>query len=78
MARLSAAPPERVAGDAVRDVERVDGLRFALADGFVMLRVSGTEPLLRVYAEARDRQSLARRLSAGRALLSVDGVAAAD
>lgn len=78
MARLSAAPPDRVAGAAVREVERIDGLRFALVDGFLMLRASGTEPLLRIYAEACDRRTLARRLAAGRALLSMDGAAAAD
>jgi phosphomannomutase len=39
-----------------------------------MLRGSGTEPVLRVYAEAGDRRMLARRLEAGRALLHVDGV----
>ena len=72
MERLSATPPDRIAGAAVRQVERIDGLRFALSDGFLMLRASGTEPLLRIYAEARDRRALARRLAAGRALLSMD------
>lgn len=78
LARLSAAPPDRVAGAAIRAVERIDGLRFGLADGFLMLRASGTEPLLRIYAEARDPRTLARRLAAGRALLSVDGIGVAD
>ncbi len=78
MARLSEAPPDRVAGAAVRAVERVDGLRLALADGFLMLRASGTEPVLRIYAEASDRRMLARRLAAGRALVSVDGARVSD
>jgi len=73
LARLSAAPPERVDGARVRGVERRDGLRLAFADGFLMLRASGTEPVLRLYAEAPDRARLARRLAAGRALLRVDG-----
>lgn len=78
MARLSEAPPDRVGDAVIREVERLDGLRLNLADGFLMLRASGTEPLIRIYAEARDRRALARRLAAGRALLSVDGARSAD
>src|SRR5690606_29765562 len=66
LARLLALPPERVGGARVRAVDVRDGLRLAFADGFLMLRASGTEPLLRLYAEAPDRAQLARRLAAGR------------
>jgi phosphomannomutase len=76
--RLAAAPPERVGGARVRAVERRDGVRLAFADGFLLLRASGTEPVLRLYAEAPDRGRLARRLAAGRALLRVDGAARAE
>lgn len=78
LARLAAAPPDRVGGARVVAVDRRDGLRLAFADGFLMLRASGTEPLLRLYAEAPDRARLAKRLAAGRALLRVDGGVAAD
>jgi phosphoglucomutase len=78
LAALLAAPPERVDGAPVQAVECRDGLRLAFADGFLMLRGSGTEPVLRIYAEAPDRTRLARRLAAGRALLSVDGAGRAD
>jgi len=67
--RLAACPPERVGGARVRAVTRRDGLHLALDDGFVMLRASGTEPLLRVYGEAPGPRLLARRLAAGGALL---------
>ena len=46
-----------------------DGLRLVLDDGFLLLRLSGTEPLLRVYAEAPGARRLRRRLEAGAALL---------
>lgn len=69
LARLAAAPPDRVGSLRVRDLLRCDGIRFALDDGFLMLRASGTEPLVRVYAEAPDAAALSRRLRAGIRLL---------
>lgn len=73
LAQLAAAPPERVGGARVCSVALHEGLRLAFADGFLMLRGSGTEPVLRLYGEAPDRAQLARRLAAGRALLCMDG-----
>jgi len=70
LAGLSAAPPERFDGARVERVTRGDGLHLALEDGFLMLRRSGTESLLRIYAEAPDPERLARRLEVGRALLA--------
>ena len=74
LAKWLAAPPSQVDGERVREVSRADGLHLSLDDGFLMLRASGTEPLLRVYAEARGAQRLRRRLAAGEALLGVYGV----
>lgn len=65
VSELRARPPERVAGAKLRAVREVDGLRLELDDGFLMLRASGTEPLLRVYAEAASHAALVRRLRAG-------------
>jgi phosphomannomutase len=78
VAQLVETPPDCVDGVAVRAVEYGEGLRLILRDGFLMLRASGTEPLVRIYAEARDRRALARRLAAGHALLCMDGLRAAD
>ncbi len=57
-------PPER--RDAVlksltelakgRNVDRTDGVKILEADGAVLLRPSGTEPVFRVYAEGRTRE----------------------
>jgi phosphomannomutase/phosphoglucomutase len=68
--RLRAAPPSRVARQRVREAVADDGLRLVFDDGFLFLRVSGTEPVLRIYAEARSRRELALRLDAGARLLS--------
>nr|MDJ0865338.1 hypothetical protein [Myxococcota bacterium] len=67
------APPARVERSPVRAVDRRDGLHLALDDGFLMLRASGTEPVLRVYAEAPDAARLGRRLRAGARLLDAPG-----
>jgi len=40
-------------GDAYRDVETRDGVRVAHDDGWFLIRASGTQPLIRVTAEAR-------------------------
>ena len=45
--------PEAICGKNVVDVDRRDGVKFYLeGDAWVMMRPSGTEPLVRIYAEA--------------------------
>lgn len=69
LARLLASPPERVSGSRVRESVCCDGLRLTLDDGFLMLRASGTEPLVRIYADAPTPEALAKRLRDGVRLL---------
>jgi len=40
----------------VEEVLRVDGVRLDLGDGWVLVRPSGTEPLIRITVEARERE----------------------
>jgi phosphomannomutase/phosphoglucomutase len=50
--------------EVAASVSRVDGFRFDYGDEWVLVRSSSTEPLIRVYAEARSQenaQGLARR-----------------
>ena len=56
--------PVRFGGRKVVSVARTDGLKLLLEDGsWVCYRVSGTEPVVRVYTEARSEGDL-RKLSA--------------
>jgi phosphomannomutase len=57
--------PEEVAGIPVQRVRADDGFKFYLADGsWVLLRASGTEPLIRIYSEAADSAGVEARLAA--------------
>ena len=44
---------ERVAGDLVQGLNHRDGMKLKTAAGWVLVRPSGTEPLLRVYSEGQ-------------------------
>lgn len=69
---LSEHLPDRVAGVPVREVKRVDGFKLVLEDGsWLMVRPSGTEPLVRVYAEAPEPDSLQALLQTGRQWVDV-------
>jgi phosphomannomutase/phosphoglucomutase len=45
---------ETVAAESAADLDTTDGYRLNYEDGWVLARPSGTEPLIRIYAEARD------------------------
>jgi phosphomannomutase len=48
------ADPTELSGRKVAQVVRTDGLKLVLADGsWVCYRLSGTEPVVRAYTEAR-------------------------
>jgi len=55
---------ERVAADADADLTTIDGYRLDYGDAWVLARPSGTEPVVRVYAEAPSADR-ARELAAG-------------
>jgi len=51
------------------EVNRVDGVRLQLAEGWILIRASGTEPIIRLTAEGRDENSTASLLERGRKLV---------
>jgi len=55
VARLTGDVPESLGGQGVVEVKTTDGVKYILADdSWLLIRPSGTEPVLRVYAEARE------------------------
>jgi alpha-D-glucose phosphate-specific phosphoglucomutase len=67
LAEKLSADVSEFAGRRVKSVNRVDGVKFILDDGsWILMRPSGTEPLVRVYAEASNEQELEVLLESGR------------
>ncbi|MGB3614855.1 MAG: hypothetical protein WBA10_13765, partial [Elainellaceae cyanobacterium] len=55
--------PTEVAEQAVTDCLTIDGYKFQLADGsWLLIRFSGTEPVLRLYSEAMSIEDVRRNL----------------
>ncbi|MHB8841568.1 MAG: phosphoglucomutase/phosphomannomutase family protein [Candidatus Aquicultor sp.] len=56
LSELKNNPPQEIAGERVVETRAVDGIKYILASGDWMLaRPSGTEPLVRIYIESRDK-----------------------
>ena len=51
------------------DIETLDGVRVGTDDGWFLIRASGTQPLARVTAEARDAGRADELLEEARELL---------
>jgi phosphomannomutase len=62
-------PPAKLVKSRVVDVKSFDGVKFVSEDGaWLMLRGSGTEPILRIYAEARSQAEVQKLLKLGQQL----------
>lgn len=72
-ARMPTLAPDTVAGLRVHDIDRRDGVKFLLDDDcWLLMRLSGTEPLVRVYAEAPTAGVVDDLLAEGRAMVESD------
>ena len=64
--KLSQKPSE-IGGKKVEKINRLDGVKFIFTDGsWMLMRPSGTEPLVRIYAETENLQDLEVLLEQGR------------
>lgn len=69
VAHLVGAAPAQLADQVVIDVSDLDGVKFLLEDAsWLLIRPSGTEPVLRIYAESRTHEQVQRLLREGSAL----------
>ena len=67
--KLSQEPSE-IGGKKVEKINRMDGVKFIFTDGsWMLMRPSGTEPLVRIYAETENLQDLEVLLEQGRRYL---------
>jgi phosphoglucomutase len=65
-----AREPEEIGGRRVASVNRADGVKFIFADGsWLLLRPSGTEPVVRIYAESESADDLEVLIEQGRKFL---------
>ena len=70
LSELEGDLPDSVAGRKVSEVVTIDGFKILLEDGsWILVRPSGTEPKLRVYAEAESESGVDELLETGRALV---------
>jgi phosphomannomutase len=73
-ARLDAAKPEFIAGKKVTDIATSDGYKFMMGeDNWLLIRFSGTEPIIRVYCETTDQALVQPLLEAGLELAGLQG-----
>ena len=72
LARLQRGAPASIGGKRVERVDTIDGFRYLLSGGYwTLVRFSGTEPLLRIYAEAESPAAVRLLLDEARALAGV-------
>ena len=67
--KLSQEPSE-VGGRHVENINRTDGVKFLFGnESWMLMRPSGTEPVVRIYAESEDKKDLEVLLEQGRRYL---------
>lgn len=67
MEYLKNNPPKEILGRPVKELKSYDGYKFMMQDdSWLILRLSGTEPILRIYAEAPSNKLAEEYLEFGR------------
>mgnify|MGYP002829849067 CR=1 FL=1 len=62
-------PPKYLLGSPIDKIQTFDGVKYSARNGcWLMLRGSGTEPVLRIYAEAPTRVGVEKLLRQGQSI----------
>lgn len=70
MSKLAKAPPDKLLRSPICDVKSYDGVKFIARDtSWLMIRGSGTEPIVRIYAESATDAGVQSLLAFGQKLL---------
>ena len=65
-----AEEPDSIGGRKIENINRIDGVKFLFAgNSWMLMRPSGTEPLVRIYAESESKEDLEELLEEGRRYL---------
>ena len=66
VAYLEQEAPAMIGGESLKEVVTIDGVKYIFADeSWLLIRPSGTEPVLRVYAEGRSPEMVKAMLEYG-------------
>lgn len=72
IARVRGNQPEEIAGLKVTSIDTLDGFRYVLEDGgWLLIRFSGTEPLIRIYTETTNGTKVQAILADGRKIVGL-------
>ena len=70
--RVSSSSPDTIAGTKVTKLDTTEGFRFFLGDeSWLLIRFSGTEPLVRIYSEAGSLERVRVLLEEGKKLVGL-------
>jgi phosphomannomutase len=66
---LTGQAPQQIGGQGLQEISQRDGVKYIMADdSWLLIRPSGTEPVLRVYVEARSREMVKALMDYGKSV----------
>lgn len=69
--KLETETPSKIGGESLSHISNLDGVKYLFADdSWLLIRPSGTEPVLRVYAEGRTPEMVTALLEYGEGIAS--------
>ena len=75
VSKLIDLAPDRLGGIPLASINTRDGVKYLMTDdSWLLIRPSGTEPVLRVYAEAHSPETVQTLLGEGRSLADAAGL----